>query len=112
MSSSFLAPESACSRDRQIPDQLSVHCSTMEDKTTTIITGQNAFFGVYDGHGGSACSEYLRRNLHVNIAANLYKDNYHEKMKDILIKVLFRLRVVPFRMFLIMSRKYPALDAV
>lgn len=48
-----------------------------------------SFFGVYDGHGGSACSEYLRRNLHVNIAANLYKDNYHEKMKEILIKVGF-----------------------
>lgn len=23
-----------------------------------------SFFGVYDGHGGSACAEYLRDNLH------------------------------------------------
>lgn len=23
-----------------------------------------SFFGVYDGHGGSACAEFLRDNLH------------------------------------------------
>jgi len=23
-----------------------------------------SFFGVYDGHGGAACAEYLRDNLH------------------------------------------------
>jgi protein phosphatase 2C family protein 2/3 len=26
-----------------------------------------SFFGVYDGHGGSACAEYLRDNLHVKL---------------------------------------------
>mmetsp|Transcript_30919 Transcript_30919/g.80906 ORF Transcript_30919/g.80906 Transcript_30919/m.80906 type:complete len:398 (+) Transcript_30919:121-1314(+) len=45
-----------------------------------------SFFGVYDGHGGSSCSEYLRKNLHVNIAKNLYEHNTHEDMKDVLIK--------------------------
>jgi protein phosphatase 2C family protein 2/3 len=23
-----------------------------------------SFFGVYDGHGGSGCADYLRDNLH------------------------------------------------
>lgn len=23
-----------------------------------------SFFGIYDGHGGSACADYLRDNLH------------------------------------------------
>lgn len=48
---------------------------------------QVSFFGVYDGHGGSSCSEYLRKNLHVNIAKSLFSQNYHEKMKRTLIQV-------------------------
>jgi len=39
----------------------------MEDKTTTIITGQNAFFGVYDGHGGHQAAEFCQDNLHKNL---------------------------------------------
>ena len=27
-----------------------------------------SFFGVYDGHGGSSCSEWLCKNLHVEVA--------------------------------------------
>lgn len=46
-----------------------------------------AFFGVYDGHGGSACSEYLRKNLHTNIAKRLFEDNHHESMKKVLTEV-------------------------
>lgn len=42
-----------------------------------------SFFGIYDGHGGSSCSEYLRKNLHVNIAKELYENNFHEKMKEV-----------------------------
>ena len=25
---------------------------------------KTSFFGIYDGHGGEGCSEYLRDNLH------------------------------------------------
>jgi len=25
---------------------------------------KSSFFGVYDGHGGSACADFLRDNLH------------------------------------------------
>merc|ERR1740117_1753213 len=34
-----------------------------------------SFFGVYDGHGGSTCSEWLRKNLHVEVAKRLYVAN-------------------------------------
>lgn len=26
-----------------------------------------SFFGIYDGHGGAACADYLRDNLHHNV---------------------------------------------
>jgi serine/threonine protein phosphatase PrpC len=44
-----------------------------------------SFFGVYDGHGGSTCSEWLRKNLHVEVAKRLFKNNTHAAMKDNLI---------------------------
>ena len=34
-----------------------------------------SFFGIYDGHGGEGCSEYLRDNLHKLICSN---DNFPE----------------------------------
>lgn len=39
---------------------------TMEDCHTTFVSCSDsvAFFGVYDGHGGSQCAEYLRDELH------------------------------------------------
>jgi len=44
-----------------------------------------SFFGVYDGHGGSACSEWLRKNLHIEIAKRLYENNTHEALPQTLI---------------------------
>merc|ERR1711998_73362 len=41
--------------------------NAMEDRTTSMITGQTAFFGVYDGHGGSAAAEYCQDNLHKHL---------------------------------------------
>ena len=29
------------------------------------------FFGVFDGHGGQGCSEYLRNNLHKFVLTNI-----------------------------------------
>ncbi len=26
-----------------------------------------SFFGIYDGHGGARCADYLKQNLHRNI---------------------------------------------
>ena len=31
---------------------------------------QCSFFGVFDGHGGSICAEYLRDNLHTFVIKN------------------------------------------
>lgn len=53
--------------------------ATMEDRCMAVIdmnatlafpesAPPHAFFGVYDGHNGEACSEMLQRRLHVNIA--------------------------------------------
>lgn len=39
----------------------------MEDTTRVHITNQSAFFGVYDGHGGSRASEFCADTLHVNL---------------------------------------------
>jgi protein phosphatase 2C family protein 2/3 len=36
----------------------------------TIEWPQICFFGVFDGHGGSACADYLRDNLHNFIVQN------------------------------------------
>ena len=44
-----------------------------------------SFFGVYDGHGGSACSEWLRKNLHIEVAKRLYENNTHAALPQTLI---------------------------
>ena len=42
-----------------------------------------SFFGIYDGHGGEGCSEYLRDNLHKLICNNneYFPDNVPEAIK-------------------------------
>ena len=42
-----------------------------------------SFFGIYDGHGGEGCSEYLRDNLHKLICLNneYFPDNIPEAIK-------------------------------
>jgi len=40
----------------------------MEDTTRVHVTHQSAFFGVYDGHGGSKASEFCADTLHVNLS--------------------------------------------
>ena len=41
-----------------------------------------SFFGIYDGHGGEGCSEYLRDNLHKLICSNEYfPENIPEAIK-------------------------------
>ncbi|KPA82317.1 protein phosphatase 2C-like protein [Leptomonas pyrrhocoris] len=42
---------------------------TMEDQHTMLAEGI-PFFGVYDGHGGTQCAEYLRDHLHGFIFSN------------------------------------------
>ncbi|KAK7198773.1 protein phosphatase 2C-like protein [Novymonas esmeraldas] len=38
--------------------------SSMEDEHVTIVDQDVCFFGVYDGHGGRQCAEYVRSRLH------------------------------------------------
>ena len=45
--------------------------SSMEDRTTTMINGDCAFFGVYDGHGGSAAAEHCQEHLHNHLIAEM-----------------------------------------
>ena len=42
-----------------------------------------SFFGIYDGHGGDTCSEYLKDNLHKLICSNneFFPDNIPEAIK-------------------------------
>merc|ERR1711998_342755 len=41
--------------------------NSMEDRTATYVSGQIAFFGVYDGHGGVTAADYCQDNLHKNL---------------------------------------------
>ena len=45
----------------------------MEDRTTTIVTEQAAFFGVYDGHGGDSAAEFCQEYLHKNLMQQMRK---------------------------------------
>lgn len=40
---------------------------TMEDEHVALVENDVAFFGVYDGHGGRQCAEYVRDHLHHTI---------------------------------------------
>jgi integrin-linked kinase-associated serine/threonine phosphatase 2C len=43
------------------------HRKTMEDQHVIVSATRTPFFGVYDGHGGSHCAEFLRDHLHAYI---------------------------------------------
>lgn len=49
-------------------DRVSIITNLLPPKTRTDITLDKwpkcSYFGIYDGHGGSLCSDYLRDNLH------------------------------------------------
>jgi len=51
----------------------------MEDASATLLTDDFALFGVYDGHGGATCSEYLRDKLLGRISGNLQKGDNPNK---------------------------------
>ncbi|GET92313.1 protein phosphatase 2c-like protein [Leishmania tarentolae] len=38
--------------------------SSMEDEHVTVVQPEVCFFGIYDGHGGRQCAEYVRSRLH------------------------------------------------
>ncbi|KAG5468294.1 hypothetical protein LSCM1_02273 [Leishmania martiniquensis] len=38
--------------------------SSMEDAHVTVVESDVCFFGIYDGHGGRQCAEYVRSRLH------------------------------------------------
>lgn len=54
-----------------------------EDRVSIVVNikGENegwpkcCFFGIYDGHGGSGCADYLRDNLHSHIFNNPHFPN-------------------------------------
>jgi len=54
-----------------------------------------SFFGVYDGHGGSKTSEWLRQNLHVEIAKRLYLNNTHKHLPQALISTIEEVEAGP-----------------
>ncbi|KAF3433399.1 hypothetical protein FNV43_RR24501 [Rhamnella rubrinervis] len=63
--------------------------STMEDRYSAIVDLQaesrQAFFGVFDGHGGSIAAEYAAKNMHKNIKDQLTRgsqERIEEAVKD------------------------------
>ncbi|KAK2465254.1 hypothetical protein APHAL10511_002608 [Amanita phalloides] len=64
---------------------------TMEDAHTAVLdldgaTNSNAFFAVYDGHGGGRVSKYAGEYLHKRL---LMEETYHEKRYDAALKRAF-----------------------
>eukprot|EP00658_Telonema_sp_P-2_P021598 TRINITY_DN18608_c0_g1_i2.p1 TRINITY_DN18608_c0_g1~~TRINITY_DN18608_c0_g1_i2.p1 ORF type:complete len:345 (-),score=57.89 TRINITY_DN18608_c0_g1_i2:172-1080(-) len=45
--------------------------NTMEDRTTCYIQENHAFFGVYDGHGGTAAAEHCQECLHKHLTKEM-----------------------------------------
>ena len=49
-------------------DRVSIILNILKPMDKTLPTGQVwpncCFFGIYDGHGGNKCAEYLKENLH------------------------------------------------
>lgn len=45
-------------------DRVAIILNTSKPEHCTVEWKKPAFFGVYDGHGGVACADYLRDNLH------------------------------------------------
>ena len=51
---------------------------------------KTSFFGIYDGHGGSKCADFLRDSLHKLIFCNeYYPDNVTEAIKNGFMKAEF-----------------------
>ena len=48
----------------------------MEDKTTSEVLHDKAFFGVYDGHGGRQAAELCQENLHKHLMREISKHWY------------------------------------
>jgi len=64
---------------------------TMEDAHAAVLDlddepNSNAFFAVYDGHGGGRVSKYAGENLHKRL---VMEEAYHEKKYDISLKAAF-----------------------
>ncbi|KAA8534054.1 hypothetical protein F0562_031748 [Nyssa sinensis] len=68
-------------------DGYSVYCKkgkrgSMEDRYSAVVNMQGdckqAFFGVYDGHGGAKASEFAAKNMDVNIMKEVTRRNKEE----------------------------------
>jgi protein phosphatase 2C family protein 2/3 len=63
-------------------DRVSIILNIMKPKNKAhldIAWPQICFFGVFDGHGGSVCADFLRDNLHNFVIQN---DNFPENPKE------------------------------
>ena len=62
-----------------------------------------ASFGVFDGHGGDTCSNFLKENMHKYVLANLVRSqkfnifqlNLFKHLKQVSKKLNFNLHVLP-----------------
>ena len=52
-----------------------------------IIWPNCSFFGIYDGHGGSSCADFLRDNLHQYI---IKEDSFPSNPKEALLKGILK----------------------
>lgn len=53
-------------------DRLAIVLKISSELALTDPSFKCSFFGLFDGHGGPECSDYLRDNLHQYIISNIY----------------------------------------
>ncbi|CAG9582126.1 protein phosphatase 2C-like protein [Leishmania major strain Friedlin] len=57
--------------------------SSMEDEHVTVVEPEVCFFGIYDGHGGRQCAEYVRARLHeITLAHECLKTDPRKAISD------------------------------
>ncbi|KAG5493988.1 hypothetical protein JKF63_01821 [Porcisia hertigi] len=62
--------------------------SSMEDEHVTLVRSDVCFFGVYDGHGGRQCAEYVRSRLHeITLSHQCLKTAPRKAISDAFVQV-------------------------
>ncbi|KAI4382764.1 hypothetical protein MLD38_008682 [Melastoma candidum] len=83
-----------------------VEVEVEEDGLTANLVWLQAFFGVFDGHGGAKASDFVAEHLHANIKEQLAWDdsNVQKAVRDAYLKATRNLRVGIMTMELVAAR--------
>eukprot|EP01084_Bolivina_argentea_P318539 552436_1 len=58
---------------RSYMEDFIVHTNNFSVDNSLISSGNHSLFGVFDGHGGSKCSQYIANNIQSYLATNMQK---------------------------------------